>query len=69
MLELLGIASLSFMAALSGAAVPGPVFMLVVSESMRGGRIAGPLIMLGHLNSWIAYNFPCVLRFGTIDEN
>ncbi|MBS7653753.1 LysE family transporter [Candidatus Bathyarchaeota archaeon] len=49
MLELLGIASLSFMAALSGAVVPGPVFTLVVSESMRSGRIAGPLIVLGHL--------------------
>ena len=49
MLELLGIASLSFMAALSGAVVPGPVFMLVVSESMRSGRVAGPLIVLGHL--------------------
>ncbi len=49
MLELLGISSLSFMAALSGAVVPGPVFMLVVSESIRSGRIAGPLIVLGHL--------------------
>lgn len=48
MLDLLGIASLSFLAALSGAVVPGPVFALVVSESLRSGKIAGPLIALGH---------------------
>ena len=48
MFDLLGIASLSFLAALSGAVVPGPVFALVVSESLRSGKIAGPLIALGH---------------------
>lgn len=49
MLELLGISSLSFMIALSGAMTPGPLFMLVVSESLRNGKIAGPLIVTGHL--------------------
>lgn len=49
MFDLLGIASLSFLAALSGAVVPGPVFALVVSESLRSGKVAGPLIVLGHL--------------------
>ncbi|MBS7639359.1 MAG: LysE family transporter [Candidatus Bathyarchaeia archaeon] len=54
MLDLLGIASLSFIAALSGAIVPGPVFALVVSESLRAGKIAGPLIVLGHfIIEWI----------------
>ncbi len=48
MLDLLGIASTSFIAALSGAVIPGPVFALIVSESLRSGRKAGPLITLGH---------------------
>lgn len=48
MLELLWIASSSFLAALSGAIVPGPVFALVLSESLKNGKIAGPLIILGH---------------------
>lgn len=54
MLDLLGIASLSFIAALSGAIVPGPVFALVISESLRAGKLAGPLIVLGHfIIEWI----------------
>lgn len=54
MLNLLGIAALSFIAALSGAIVPGPVFALVVSESLRVGKLAGPLIVLGHfIIEWI----------------
>ncbi|MEM1607438.1 MAG: LysE family transporter [Candidatus Bathyarchaeia archaeon] len=48
MLGLVGVALASFLAALSGAIVPGPVFALVVSESLRGSRAAGPLIILGH---------------------
>lgn len=42
MLELLWIASSSFLAALSGAVVPGPVFALVLSESLKNGKVAGP---------------------------
>lgn len=42
-------AALSFFAALSGAVVPGPVFVMVVSESLKKGVKAGPLIVLGHL--------------------
>ncbi|MBS7624319.1 MAG: LysE family transporter [Candidatus Bathyarchaeia archaeon] len=48
MLELAGIVAASFLAALSGAVVPGPIFALVVSESLRGRKFAGPLIILGH---------------------
>jgi threonine/homoserine/homoserine lactone efflux protein len=43
------LAALSFMAALSGALVPGPVFVTVVSESLKKGKKAGPLIVVGHL--------------------
>ena len=49
MLEFLGIVSLSFITALSGAVTPGPMFMLVVSGSLKNGKIAGPLIVFGHL--------------------
>ncbi len=37
------------MAALSGAVVPGPVFAITVSESLKRGYVAGPLIVAGHL--------------------
>jgi threonine/homoserine/homoserine lactone efflux protein len=38
----------SFVVALSGAVMPGPVFTAVVSESARRGPSAGPLFMGGH---------------------
>ena len=38
----------SFLIALSGALVPGPLFTLTVSESIRRGAVTGPLIILGH---------------------
>jgi len=38
----------SFLIALSGALVPGPLFTLTVSESARRGASTGPLIILGH---------------------
>jgi len=47
--DLLALAFLSFAAALSGAVVPGPVFVMVVSESLKKGAKAGPLIVLGTL--------------------
>jgi threonine/homoserine/homoserine lactone efflux protein len=42
------IAFSSFMLALSGALVPGPLFTITVSESFKRGSSAGPLIILGH---------------------
>lgn len=54
MFDILGIVAASFMTALYGAIVPGPVFALVVSESLKGGKIAGPIIVLGHfIVEWI----------------
>jgi len=47
-LDLLGLATLSFVAAFSGAVVPGPVFVVVVSEALKKGKKAGPLVVLGH---------------------
>jgi threonine/homoserine/homoserine lactone efflux protein len=42
------IAFTSFMIALSGALVPGPLFTITVSESAKRGATTGPLIILGH---------------------
>jgi threonine/homoserine/homoserine lactone efflux protein len=38
----------SFVIALSGALMPGPVLTVTVSESARRGAIAGPLMIFGH---------------------
>ena len=38
-----------FILSLSGAIMPGPVFVLTISESTKKGFIAGPLIVLGHI--------------------
>ncbi len=47
-MNLLLIASSLFVIALSGALVPGPLFTITVSESVKRGFRAGPLIILGH---------------------
>lgn len=38
----------SFVIALSGALMPGPLLTATISESSRHGFIAGPLMMIGH---------------------
>ncbi len=42
------IALSSFFVAFSGALVPGPLFTITVSESVKRGAVAGPLIIFGH---------------------
>jgi len=38
----------SFLIALSGALMPGPLLTVTVSESTRRGAVAGPLMIFGH---------------------
>jgi len=38
----------SFIIAMSGALMPGPLLTVTISESTRRGAIAGPLMILGH---------------------
>jgi threonine/homoserine/homoserine lactone efflux protein len=48
MLALITIFATSFLVALSGALMPGPLFTVTVSESSRRGPAAGPLLIVGH---------------------
>ena len=45
---LVGVATTSFIVALSGALMPGPLLTVTVGEAARRGFWAGPLIILGH---------------------
>jgi threonine/homoserine/homoserine lactone efflux protein len=47
-LTLITIFSSSFLIALSGALMPGPLLTVTVRESTRRGAIAGPLVIFGH---------------------
>ena len=45
---LAGLAATSFIVALSGALMPGPLLTVTVGEAARRGFWAGPLIIVGH---------------------
>jgi len=45
---LAGVPITSFVVALSGALMPGPLLTVTVGEATRRGFWAGPLIILGH---------------------
>ena len=47
-LSLIAIFTSSFIIALSGALMPGPLLTVTVSESPQRGAITGPLVILGH---------------------
>jgi len=48
MTSLIGIGITSFIVALSGALMPGPLLTTTVGESIRYGPRAGPLLIAGH---------------------
>lgn len=48
LLSLTAIFFSSFIIAMSGALMPGPLMTVTVSESTRRGAVAGPLMILGH---------------------
>jgi threonine/homoserine/homoserine lactone efflux protein len=47
-ISLISIFSASFIIALSGALMPGPLLTATISHSTRRGLVAGPLLILGH---------------------
>jgi threonine/homoserine/homoserine lactone efflux protein len=49
MIELVLFAVTSFLVGLSGALVPGPMLTVTISDSLKKGFIAGPLITSGHI--------------------
>ncbi|MDI6643977.1 MAG: LysE family transporter [Methanobacteriaceae archaeon] len=49
MLELIFFVLTSFAAGLSGALVPGPMLTVTISDSLRKGCIAGPMVVSGHI--------------------
>jgi len=48
MLSLWGIFITSFIVALSGALMPGPMLTVTISQSATRGWVVGPLVVLGH---------------------
>jgi threonine/homoserine/homoserine lactone efflux protein len=48
MWELVTIFFSSFVIALSGAMMPGPLLTATISESSQRGFLAGPLLIVGH---------------------
>ncbi|VVB50835.1 LysE type translocator [uncultured archaeon] len=49
MAVLIYLLALGFVIGLSGALLPGPLLVYTISESLKRGRMAGPLIILGHV--------------------
>ena len=72
MLSLSGIFITSFIVALSGALMPGPVLTVTISQSATRGWRVGPLIVLGHaflelsLVVAIAYGLGQFLTIGSV---
>lgn len=49
MIEIILFVLTSFGVGLSGALVPGPMFTVTISDSVKKGFIAGPMVVLGHI--------------------
>ncbi|AXV37743.1 MAG: LysE family translocator [Methanobacteriaceae archaeon] len=49
MLELIFFVLTSFAAGLSGALVPGPMLTVTISDSLKKGYLAGPMVVSGHI--------------------
>ena len=64
MLELLAIGAGSFTVALSGALMPGPLFTITITETVRRGFRAGPLLMTGHAVLELAVVVAVVMGLG-----
>ena len=66
MIEIVLFALTSFGVGLSGALVPGPMFTVTVSDSVKKGFIAGPLVVLGHIMAEIVMMIVILAGLGQI---
>ena len=48
LIEILIFTATSFAVGLSGAMVPGPMMTVTISDSLKKGFVAGPLVVIGH---------------------
>lgn len=66
MIETVLFALTSFGVGLSGALVPGPMLTVTISDSVKKGFKAGPLIILGHFITELALMFVILAGLGWI---
>ncbi len=66
MIEIVLFALTSFGVGLSGALVPGPMFTVTVSDSVKKGFIAGPMVVLGHIMTEIVMMIVILAGLGQI---
>ncbi len=64
MWELMAIGAGSFTVALSGALMPGPLLTITISQSVRRGFRAGPLLITGHALLELAVVIAVVMGLG-----
>jgi threonine/homoserine/homoserine lactone efflux protein len=69
MVTLAGLAAGSFVLALSGAMVPGPMFFVTVAGSRRRGFWFGPLVVLGHAMAELPVVLLLLLGLSTVLKN
>lgn len=66
MIEIVLFALTSFGVGLSGALVPGPMFTVTVTDSVKKGFIAGPMVVLGHIMAEIVMMIVILVGLGQI---
>lgn len=59
----------SFLVALSGALVPGPMLTVTISNSLEKGAIAGPLVVVGHVITETVLLLLLILGLGWVIES
>ena len=65
-IEVILFAVASFWVGLSGAMVPGPMLTVTISDSLKKGSKAGPLVVLGHYIAEITLMILLVLGLGWV---
>jgi len=66
LIEIILFALTSFGVGLSGALVPGPMLTVTISDSVKKGFIAGPLVILGHFIAELAVMIAVLAGLGWI---